>query len=419
MEFPHTFTDSELYESYGELINPSYPLFLKRLGLKNVAVKAEGVIITDSEGKSYIDCIGGYGLFNLGHNHPAIVQALMDQLNEKQLFTKPFITKIQVRLAEYLAKTVPGGLTCSFLCNSGSEAIDNAIKLARLHKGKKQIITAENSFHGYTYGALSASGISSFKRFFEPMVPDIIHVPFGDIEALTESITSDTAAILLEPIQHEAGVTLPPEGYLREVRRICDDKDVILVLDEIKTGMGKTGRMFAYEHFGIVPDILVLGKSLGGGLMPIGALIAQKSLWKKFGLSFPMSASSFAGNVLACRSALTTIQILEQSDLINDCAKKGQWFLQELQKHVKKYPEIFKSVTGLGLLMGVETVHPQKTVELSKEMIRRGVLMVPAFGNPSVLMIEPPIIISLDDIQKVLQTFETVCARLERQHGRG
>jgi putrescine aminotransferase len=286
--------------------------------------------------------------------------------------------------------------------------------LARLHTGKKEIITARNSFHGFTFGALSASGIPSVKRFFEPMVPDFVHVPFGDIEALKKSISENTAAIMLEPIQHEAGVALPPEGYFQEVRHLCEKRGIILILDEIKTGMGKTGRMFASEHFGIVPDILVLGKSLGGGLIPIGAVVAKKGLWYKFGLSFAMSASSFAGNGLACVAALTTIHILQKGNLFDECKDKGQFLLLELNKLMERYPMILRNVKGLGLLLGIETTQPQKALLLSKEMISRGVLTVTAFGNSSVLMIEPPLVISFDQLRKVLKSLQIACERLSQ-----
>jgi putrescine aminotransferase len=406
--------DSMLFESYRKFINPTYPLFLKKFGLDRVALKAEGATITDSEGTTYIDCVGGYGLFNLGHNHPEIIQSLKNQLDENHLFTKPFITELPVRLAENLCKISPGELSCSYICNSGSEAIDNAIKLARLHSGKKKIIAAENSFHGYTFGALSASGIASFKRSFEPLVPDITHIPYGDIGALSETISSETAAVLLEPIQHEAGVFIPDESYLREVRRLCDEKEVILIIDEIKTGLGKTGQMFACDHLGIVPDILVIGKSLGGGLVPIGGIVAKKNLWNKFGLSFPMSASSFSGNVLACRAALTAIHILQRDGLLDDCTDKGRFLLESLKRLVKKYPNILKSANGLGLLLGIETVHPQVALALAREMIRQNVLVLPTFANFSALMIEPPLVISVDQIQYVLQAFEKSCESFYR-----
>ena len=407
-----TSKDTNLFESYGRLINPAYPSFLNKLGLNNVAVKAEGATITDSQGNTYIDCVGGYGLFNLGHNNPGIIESLTEQLKEQQLLTRPLISEIQVRLAECIEKITPGDLSCSFILNSGSEAIDCAIKLVRLHKGKKTIITAQKSFHGHTFGALTASGILSFKRAFQPLLPGFISVPFGDIEALKQSITADIGAVLIEPIQHEAGILLPPNGYLQEVRKLCDEHGLILILDEIKTGFGKTGRMFACEHYNVVPDILVLGKSLGGGLIPAGAVVAKSNLWKRFGLSFPMSASSYAGNVLACRVGLSTIRYIQEGNLLADCVEKGKMLLRSLRDCVSEYPNILCSAEGLGLLIGIETKSGKIALELSKEMIQRGIIMVPAFGNSSVLMVEPPLVISFQQIRTVVDSFAAACANV-------
>ncbi len=404
--------DVSLFEAYGRLINPTYPSFLSRFGLNNAAHKAEGATIIDSDGNSYIDCIAGYGAFNLGHNHPGIVAALTDQLGRCQLFTKPLISEIQVTMAESLEAVTPGELTCSFVVNSGSEAIDSALKLVRLHKGAGQIITARNSFHGHTFGALAASGMPSFKRSFEPLVPGFVHVPFGDIEALKESICADTAAVMIEPIQHEAGVSVPPDGYVRQVRRLCDENDLMLVFDEIKTGFGKTGRMFACDHFETVPDILVVGKSLGGGLMPIGAVIAKRRFWQKFGLSFPMSASTFSGNVLACRAGIETIRLIEQQGLPEACAKKGAFLLNEFRRCVEEYPGILRGVKGLGLLIGIETRASSVARNLAQEMIRQKVLAVPAFANPAVLMIEPALIISFEQINRIANTFAAACGKI-------
>ncbi len=406
--------DMQLFESYGRLINPAYPSFLSKLGLNRVAVKAQGATITDSGGKTYIDCVGGYGLFNVGHNNPEIIQSLIEQLQQEQLFTKPFITEIQVRMAECLANIAPGELTCSILLNSGSEAIDCAIKLVRLHKGPKTIITAQRSFHGHTFGALSASGIPSFSRAFQPLLPGFTSVPFGDIKALEESISARTAAVLIEPLQHEAGVALPPDGYLREVRRLCDEHNLILILDEIKTGFGKTGRMFACEHYDVVPDVLVLGKSLGGGLIPAGAVVAASTLWKRFGLSFSMSASSFAGNALVCCAGLSTVRYIQEGSLLEDCAEKGKLLLRSFQDYVAEYPGVLRSAHGLGLLIGVETQNGKIALELAQEMIRQGVLVVPAFGNSSVLMVEPPLVISFQQVRTVADVFADACAKLSK-----
>lgn len=406
--------DMRLFEAYGRLISSSYPAFMNKLGLNKVATKAQGATITDSDDKVYIDCIGGYGLFNVGHNNPAIIQSLIDQLAEQQLYTKPLISEIQVRMAECIEKIVPGDLTCSFILNSGSEAIDCAIKLVRLHKGAKEIITAHKSFHGHTFGALSASGFPSFKRAFRPLLPGFISVPFGDIEALEQSITTDTAAVLIEPIQNEAGAVLPPDGYLKEIRNLCDRNGLIMMLDEVKTGFGKTGRMFASEHYDVVPDILVLGKSLGGGLIPAGAVVAKSNLWRRFSLSFPMSASSYAGNVLACRAGLSTIQYIQQGSLLEDCEEKGRMLLRSFREYVGEYPDILRSTNGLGLLIGIEAQSGKMALKLAQEMIRQGILMVPAFGNSSILMVEPPLVISFQQIRTVINSFAAACAKVSR-----
>jgi len=407
--------DTKLFESYGRLINPAYPAFLNKLGLNAVAARAEGATITDSDGKVYIDCVGGYGLFNIGHNNPAVVQALTDQLAEQQLFTKPLISEIQVRMAECIENIAPGDLTCSFILSSGSEAIDCAIKLVRLHnRNARTIITAQRSFHGHTFGALTASGIPSFKKAFEPLLPGFVSVPFGDIEALEQSVCAETAAVLIEPIQHEAGILLPEEDHLRKVRQLCDERGLIMVLDEIKTGFGKTGRMFACEHYDVVPDILVLGKSLGGGLIPTGAVVARSGLWRRFGLSFPMSASSYAGNVLACRAGLSTVAFIKEGSLLVDCAEKGRMLLRSFADNVADYPGILRSVCGLGLLIGIETKSGKIALRLAQEMIRQGIIMVPAFGDSAVLMVEPPLVISFQQIRTVADSFAAACEIVSR-----
>jgi putrescine aminotransferase len=244
------------------------------------------------------------------------------------------------------------------------------------------------------------------------MVPNFVHVPFGEIGAVEKTLTEDVAAVLLEPIQHEAGVSLPPENYFREVRQLCTQKGVLLILDEIKTGFGKTGSLFACNHFETIPDILVIGKSLGGGLIPIGGLIARRTVWKKFGLSFPMSASTYSWNLLACRAALAVIEILERDSLVRDTLEKGRLILDELKRLSMKYSGVLRGAEGAGLLVGIETVSPQMALKTCREMANQGVLMVPAFGNPAVLMVEPPLVITFDEIWKVLQSLDRACARL-------
>jgi putrescine aminotransferase len=408
-------TNASLYEAYGQYINAAYPQYLERLGLNKPGARAEGATITDTEGKTYIDCSGGYGLFNLGHNHPRIIKAITDQLQIGQPFNKPFIAEQQVRLADKLSGISPEGLTCSFLCNSGSEAVDSALKLARLTQGKPGIIATQGGFHGYTYGALSVTGIDSFTRSFHPLVPGITHVPFGDSKSLSDRVNADTAAFVVEIVQHESGVNLASEAYFKEVREICDRNGVLLIVDEIKTGFGKTGRMFACEHYGLVPDIMVLGKSMGGGLIPVGALLGRENLWRKFSYSFPMSASSFAGNILACAAAIEVIEILRSGELIESGAEKGERLRAGLSQLIEDYPELLKRASGMGLLVGLQASDDAVAFALSREAIARGVLVFQAFSNRSVLMLEPPLVITGDQIERIISAVEGACEKLSEE----
>jgi putrescine aminotransferase len=404
--------DSQLYTQYRDLVSSTYPAFLEKYGMSHCVRNAKGAVITDSAGKNYIDCVSGYGIFNVGHNHPKIIHDVIYQIQQHQLFTRPLINQVQVEAAKSLARISPDDLNCSFLCNSGSEAIDSAIKLARLCTGKTKIITAENSYHGFTYGGLSATGIPSFHTFFKPLVPDIIQVPFNESHAIEKIISDETAAVLLEPIQHESGVNIPDEDYLHEVRRICDDHDTLFILDEIKTGMGKTGSMFACEQYDVVPDVLVLGKSLSGGIMPVGAMIASKKLWNKFSLSFPMSASSFAGNTLACRAIRSTIHVIQEEGLDEASNRKGTVLFDALTQLVHTYDTLFERVSGKGLLIGLKTTDRQTAFTICKHMIQRGVLVFPSYGDSTTIMIEPPLVISSDQIQKVINTLQDVCHKM-------
>ena len=404
--------DNELYQRYQNHVSTSYPSFLKKFGIGSKAVCAQGACIIDSSGKEYIDCVNGYGIFNIGHNHPRIIRDLNQLLCKNQSHSKPFITDLSVVVSEKIAEISPGDLQYSFLCNSGSEATDNAIKLARLVSGKKEIITASNSFHGYTLGSLSACGIKSFSKYFEPLIPKMIQVPFGDIEALNKVISKETAAVLLEPVQHEAGVVVPPDDYLNQVRETCNQQDTLLILDEIKTGLGKTGFMFSCNKNNIVPDILVIGKSLGGGMIPVAAVIGSRSLWRKFSYCFPMAASSYAGNLLACQAAISTIDIIEDEKLVDASKEKGLVLGSELKRIMITYPEFIEGVSGQGLLFGLTVSDPQTALLFSKSMIENGVLAFPLYGDTKTIMIEPTFVISDEQIKKIINVIDVICNKM-------
>jgi putrescine aminotransferase len=400
--------DKYYFEKYGEYINSWYMTHLMNMGIINTGYQAEGATITDSNGSTLIDCTSGYGIGNIGHNNPVIIKAIIDQLKRKEVNTRPYINKIQIELADLLKRIAPGELECSYLFNSGSEAIENALKLVRLYKGGKKIISMKQSFHGYTLGALSASGVNSFKKSFEPLLPGFEQVEFGKIEELYKIKDNEVGAILIEPIQHDAGVKIPPRGYLKQVRKLCDEKNIILILDEVITGIGKTGYMFASEYFQIVPDILVIGKSLGAGLIPIGAIITKKSLWQRFGLSFPMSATSYGGNSLACRAAIETIKFLQDNDILDSVRNKELILAEQLNKLSRQYPDIILSISGIGLMFGLEITNKNIASRIVRNMIENNIIVYQSFGNANIIMVEPPLVISFGQISKIIEGFNKV-----------
>lgn len=400
--------DKTYYDDYGELINPWYINHLKKIGIFNTGVKAEGVVITDLEGNEFIDCTSGYGIGNLGYNNPKVVNALIEQLKRSDVNTRPFINKIQIELAELLKEISPGSLECSYLLNSGSEAIETALKLVRLYKGQKKIITMEHSFHGHTLGALSASGVPAFKKSFMPLLPAFEQVPFGDFDLLEKSVDDNTAAVLIEPIQHDAGVKIPSKKYIKSVRELCTEKNIILIFDEVITGIGKTGYMFASEYFEVEPDILVTGKSLGAGLIPIGAVLAKRNLWQRFGMSFPMTASSYGGNALACCAAIESIKFIRESDILKSVKGKSELLYSGLKNLASKYSKAISSISGIGMLFGLRMEDKNVAASVVRKMIDNKVIVYQSFGNPFVIMVEPPLVISEVQIKKVIATFNYV-----------
>ena len=302
--------------AYRAHISANYADFLERVDLACTVAEARGTTIRDSRGRTFLDFVAGYGVFNFGHNPPEVVSALRQELDAAPLWNRPFLQAPLAALAERLTARTGGLLDRVLLCSSGAEAVDSAIKLARLSTRRSGIVSAHGAFHGFTLGALSLCGLPVHARPFEPLLPDVTHVPFGDPTALAAAVSRNTAAVVLEPVQAEIGAEAPPAGFLAEARAICDAAGALLVVDEVRTGMGRTGPLFAVEDDGVVPDLLVLGKSLGAGIVPIGALLAQHRTWGRFGLTFSMSASSFSGNRLACVAALATLDLIERSDVL-------------------------------------------------------------------------------------------------------
>jgi putrescine aminotransferase len=274
-----------------------------------------------------------------------------------------------------------------------------------------------DAFHGKTFGALSATGREHYRRPFEPLVPGFTHVPFGDIAALEGALAPETAAVILEPIQGEAGVVVPPQGYLRAVRDLCDRRGVLLIADEIQTGLGRTGRLFCVEHEGVVPDILTLAKALGGGVIPIGAFIARPRLWDEFRRDPYLHSSTFGGNPLACRAAIATLDVLVEEGLAVRAEELGARFLERLRAVQARHPAIIRAVRGRGLMIGVEFTHGDYALLVSAEAGHRGVITFYTLNKPEVIRIEPPLVITAELIDRATDGIEGAVAEAERLLG--
>jgi len=400
---------SETIDKYEKFINPAMAKLFRYLGLSTVEWQAEGSIIRDIDGKEYIDCLGGYGVFSLGHRHPRVVEAVKKQLDMMPLSSKVLFNKPMADLSALLAEISPGQLQYSFIVNSGTEAVEGALKLARIHTGRTKIISTINSFHGKTLGALSATGRDLFRDPFKPLLSGFEHVPFNDIAALKKVIDSETAAIIIEPIQGEGGIIVPFEDYLPAVRKLCDEYGTLLICDEVQTGLGRTGKMFAVDHYNVIPDILTTAKALGGGVMPIGAFTATPNIWEKYITSPFLHSSTFGGNQLACVAAIAAITVLQDENIVERSATTGAYFLEKLIKLQRAFPDVIQEVRGKGLMIGIELTKEGVGGLLMSEMINKGVLVAYTLNNPKVIRIEPPLIISLELVDVVMKALtETI-----------
>ncbi|HEY9773473.1 MAG TPA: aminotransferase class III-fold pyridoxal phosphate-dependent enzyme [Planktothrix sp.] len=367
-----------------------------------------GVYTYDNTGKRYLDCLGGYGIFNVGHRHPRVINAVKAQLDQVCLHSQDLLNPWAAHLASQLAAIAPGDLKYSFFCNSGTEAVEGAIKLARLYSGKTEIISTRNSYHGVSMGALSATGREVFRKPFEPLLNGFKHVQFGDIDALEDAINEDTAAVILEPIQGEGGINVPKSGYLRKVRQLTKKKGVLLILDEVQTGMGRTGRMFACEHESVVPDILCLAKALGGGVMPIGCFMSTSKIWKVLEPNPSIHNSTFGGNPLACTAASACIEVLLDEHLPARSAVMGNVFMRELESLQEEYPEFIADVRGRGLLIGLEFTSKELRERVQVDLFHNGVLVAATMNSNKTVRIEPPLIITEAQIKLMTETLASI-----------
>jgi len=372
--------------------------------------KGRGMKVWSSDGKEYLDFVGGVAVNILGHCHPRVVVAIQKQAQRLLHVSNYYYIEPQIKLAKLLIGNSFADKV--FFCNSGAEANEAAIKLSRKYSKENvssdrfEIITAKNSFHGRTLATLTATGQEKIQKGFEPLVPGFKHVPFNDVSAINKAITKNTCAIMLEPIQGEGGVLVPDQNYLKNVRELCNKHTLLLILDEVQTGMGRTGKLFAYEHFDITPDIMTIAKGLGGGV-PIGAMLTTDKFAPA--LQPGTHATTFGGNPLVCAAAIATIEtLLEDGFILDQCNRMGKYLRERLEELKKKFPGLIVDIRGLGLMLGMEL--SKEGEPIVKACIEKGVLINCTAGN--VLRFIPPLIVQKKDIDYLIETLEEVFKRL-------
>ncbi len=406
---------ADVARKYQDYVNPTALNLLRLAGFDRVEHSGSGAIISDIEGNDYIDCLGGYGVFSLGHANEEIVDAVYAQLRQLPLSSKTFLNKPLADLAEQLALLTPGDLQYSFFCNSGAEAVEGALKFARMATGRPAFISTHGSYHGKTLGALSASGRDKYKDPFRPLLETFHFVPFGDIAALEATIDDTIAAVILEPIQGENGIFVAPDGYIQAVRKLCDQHGALLILDEVQTGLGRTGRLFACEHSGVTPDILTLAKALGGGVMPIGAIVGTKAVWDKvFTVNPYLHTSTFGGNQAACTAALKTLEIIQRDALVARAEVAGERLMSGLTSVKADFPGILVDVRGRGLMIGVEFADADVGKLVIGSLVKGGVVAAYTLNNPEVMRFEPPLIITDEQIDRVVSVFRDAVLEIQQ-----
>lgn len=396
----------EAFDNYRSYVNPPLARVMKLSG-SPVEVSAEGSTITDHTGKTYLDFAGGYGVFTLGHRHPRVVAAVKDQLDHMALSGRTMFNPLMGRLAKRLAELAPGDLTISFFANSGTEAVEGALKLARAATHRPAVVTTDGSYHGKTLGALSVSGRDAFREPFAPLLADVRRVPFGDATALRAAVDESVAAVIVEPIQGEGGVNVPPPGYLRDVRAICDDTGAVMIADEVQTGLGRCGTLFACDREDVVPDVMTLAKGLSGGVMPIGAFIARPAVWNAAYAKAPLlHTSTFGGNELACAAALAALDVLVDDDLAANARARGTQLLAGARATMLRYPAVIADVRGAGLLVGVELRREGYGGTIIPELLKRGVTAAWTLNQQRVIRLEPPLIVTEAEVAAALEAFD-------------
>jgi putrescine aminotransferase len=415
---------SETVESYERHVNRGFLSYRKSVTeagqFAALEWSGQGSVLTDLLGREYIDALGGYGIFSAGINHPKIIKAVQDQMGRMALNSQELLEPWRAGLARLLAAVTPGELGCAFFINNGTDAIEGAIKLARLYTRRNTFISTLGGFHGKSMGSLSLMGKASFREPFAGGLQDVRFVPYGDADVLDQQMTilaavgQPPAAVVLEPVQGEAGGVVPPDDYLPRVREICTRHGALFIADEIQTGMGRTGRLWGVDHWDVVPDIMCLGKSIGGGVMPLSCFISTPAIWEVLIPNPIIHSTTFGGNPIACAAGIAAITVTLEEDLPGQAATKGEYVMAELGKLRQRYPGVLAGVQGKGLLIGMEFPTDQVGFRVAAGLFKRGVLVAGTYSKARTIRVEPPLGIPKELLGEMLNRLEDTFKEIGR-----
>lgn len=390
-------------DDYEHHVNPGLARLFRFMGLERGEVSAHGVWVTVEGGERYLDASSGYGVMVHGYTHPRLVAVAHAQIDRMALSSRVLPSTQTAELGCLLAEVTPGDLSLTFFSNSGAEAVEAALKFARRSTGRRRIVAAQGAFHGKTFGALSVSGREVFRAPFRPLLPEITHVPYGDAAALAAAVDRQTAAVILEPIQGEGGIVVPPDGYLRAARTACDEAGALLILDEVQTGLGRTGRLFATEHEGVAPDLMCLAKALGGGIVPVGATVGNERAMGFLAQDPLLHTSTFGGSPLACAVGAEAVRIAVEEDFPGQARRKGERLRRGLEKVLAPFTGLVEQVRGRALMLGLVTPSAGVAGALMSQLLDERVLAVYTHNSPRVIRMMPPIVITDDELDELVE----------------
>jgi putrescine aminotransferase len=394
-------------------VNEGFLQYRKSVSTDYTAVEweDEGAVFRDIHGREYIDILGGYGIYVVGHRHPKVMKAVREQLDRQAIHSQELIDPLRTYLAHLLSLITPGDLSYAFFSNSGTESIEGCLKMAMLATGRHHLIGTVGAFHGKSLGSLGGTSKAVFREPFLPLLR-WTHLPWGDTDLLakmmkTFDFTGDrVAAVVIEPIQGEGGINVAPPGYLAAARELCDRYGAMLIFDEIQSGMGRSGKMFACEHDGVTPDLMALGKGFGGGVMPIGAVVGTPRTWERYIENPFLHTTTFGGNPVACAAAIATLNVLLEEDLPRQAGEKGEYLLGKFAELGAKYPDLLVEWRGRGLMLGLEFSDNEKGYEVAKELFARQILIGGTYINARTLRVEPPLTIGYEQLDRFLAALD-------------